>query len=81
MRITLDISRHTTLKCFRVIGIQIDSNIFCLTTLWSYKERYDSGVGLFRIQVGKFIEYEEKVGIKIEILGFSWDWFKALKEA
>ncbi len=63
-------------KVFRAIGFLLDKNILCLTLLWYYRERYDSGKGLFRFQCGKFIEYGEKVGIKIEVLRFSWAWFK-----
>lgn len=77
MRIKLlEISRIC--KCFTLAGVQIDRTVFCLTLLWYYKERYDSGVGLFRIAVGKFIERENKIGINIEFLGFSWNWYKSV---
>ena len=63
-------------KIFRVIGVFVGKKVFCLTLLWYYNERYDSGKGLFRIQIGRFIEYKEKIGIRVEALRFSWDWFK-----
>jgi len=74
MKIVLDILQIH--KCFRIIGIHICKGVLCLTVLWYYKETYDSGVGLFRIQIGEFVEYREKFGIKIETLSFSLSWFK-----
>ncbi len=74
MLIVLEASRLQ--KVYRAIGIFIIRRTFCLTLLWFYNERYDSGKGLFRLQVGQFIEYKGKVGIRIEGLGFSYIWLK-----
>ncbi len=63
-------------KVFRIVGVFLEKYMFCFTLLWYYNERYDSGKGVFRLQVGKFIEYGEKVGVKIEVARFSWAWFK-----
>lgn len=75
MKIVLDVMKIH--KCFRVIGFHIEKKFFCLTTLWYYNERYDSGCGLFRFQIGRFIERKGKRGVRIEVFGFSWEWFKA----
>lgn len=72
MLMVVEVSKYR--KMFRIIGIYISKTMFCLTLLWYYNERYDSGKGLFRIQAGRFIECKE--GIRIEGLGFSWNWFK-----
>ncbi len=63
-------------KVFRVIGLYISRKTFCLTLLWYYKERYDSGNGLFRLQIGEFLEYGGKQGVRIETFRYSWLWFK-----
>ena len=63
-------------KIFRVFGVYVERAMFCLTLLWYYNERYDSGKGLLRIQAGRFMEYKEKIGIKVEILRFAWSWLK-----
>lgn len=59
-------------KVYRWFGLLIEKRTFCLTLLWYFKERYDDGVGLFRITFRRFVEYQDKYGIKIESLGFSW---------
>ncbi len=59
-------------KVFRWFGVLIEKHTFCFTLLWYFKERYDDGIGVFRIEIGKLIEYQYRYGIKIESLGFSW---------
>ena len=75
MKLFLDLT--TVGKCYRLFCVHIDSGVFCFTTIWYYKERYDDGIGLFRISMGKFIQYGNKAGFKIELLGFSWSWFRS----
>ena len=74
MLINIEISEIC--KVFRIVGLYFDRHTFCLTLLWYYKARYDTGKGLFRLHVGKFVEYNDKVGIKLDIARFSWAWFK-----
>lgn len=66
-------------KCLTWFSLLIHRNCFCFTLLWYYKERYDAGRGLFRISIGKLIEFKDRYGIRIELFGFLFEKLKPKK--
>ena len=62
-------------KCFQFFSLFINRTFFQISLCWYFKERYDSGFGLFRLGFGYFIEYRMP-GIEIQFLWYKKQWLK-----
>lgn len=63
-------------KCFTLVSLFIDRLCFAAKLCIYYRERYDSGTGLFYFQIGRFAERRSQFGIKIQVLRYEWAWYK-----
>ncbi len=63
-------------KSFSVASLFMSKTNFCVRTCIYYKERYDDGYGLFYLEIGRFIEKRNRIGVKIKFLGHERVWYK-----
>lgn len=63
-------------KVYQFATIYINWSFFQISLLWYFRERHDSGFGLFRFGIGRFVECDNKFGLNIQILWFSRRWLR-----
>ncbi len=58
-------------KIYQLAVIFISLKFFQISLCWCFRERYDSGFGLFRFGIGRFVECDNRFGLSIQILWFN----------
>ena len=64
---------------FRLLAFLTYGSFFQLYLVWHNKKEYFEGFGLLCLEVGKFIEYRDRFGIKVRFLWWKWHWLEKLK--